>query len=54
MELTSSAFEEGDTIPTEHTCDGRDLSPALRWSDAPEETGAFALVVDDPDAPAGT
>lgn len=54
MELTSSAFEEGKTIPTEHTCDGQDLSPALQWSGAPEETGAFALVVDDPDAPAGT
>lgn len=54
MELTSSSFEEGETIPRQHTCDGQDLSPALRWSGVPEETGAFALVVDDPDAPAGT
>ncbi|HKA31969.1 MAG TPA: YbhB/YbcL family Raf kinase inhibitor-like protein, partial [Candidatus Binatia bacterium] len=37
-----------------HTCDGGDVSPALSWTDPPAGTRAFALVVDDPDAPGGT
>ena len=53
MELTSAAFQEGGTIPTEHTCDGLDISPALSWSGAPEGTQSFALILDDPDAPGG-
>ncbi|MBI1966384.1 MAG: YbhB/YbcL family Raf kinase inhibitor-like protein [Gemmatimonadetes bacterium] len=52
--LTSSAFTEGATIPTKHTCDGTDMSPALAWSGAPANAKAFALIADDPDAPAGT
>src|SRR5436309_13694073 len=54
LSLTSSAFQEGDAIPTRHTCDGADVSPALTWRGAPAGTAAFALIVDDPDAPAGT
>lgn len=52
--LTSPAFKEGETIPARHTEDGPDLSPRLRWSEPPEGTMSFALVVDDPDAPRGT
>ena len=52
--LTSGAFAAGATIPREHTCDGKDASPPLAWRDPPAGTKAFALVVDDPDAPAGT
>jgi Raf kinase inhibitor-like YbhB/YbcL family protein len=51
LELTSPAFSEGGTIPRQHTCEGRDVSPALAWSGAPEKTRSFALIVDDPDAP---
>jgi len=54
LSLTSGAFQEGDTIPTRHTCDAADVSPALTWRGAPAGTAAFALIVDDPDAPAGT
>lgn len=54
MKLTSSAFEQGAVIPTKHTCDGADVSPPLAWSDVPAGTAAFALICDDPDAPAGT
>jgi Raf kinase inhibitor-like YbhB/YbcL family protein len=54
MKLESKAFKAGGVIPAAHTCDGRDASPDLIWSDPPEGTAAFALVCDDPDAPAGT
>jgi Raf kinase inhibitor-like YbhB/YbcL family protein len=54
MQLRSSAFPDGTTIPRRFTCDGTDLSPALDWSDAPETTRSFVLLCDDPDAPAGT
>jgi Raf kinase inhibitor-like YbhB/YbcL family protein len=53
FELTSTAFPHDGTIPERLTCDGGDLSPALAWKDPPGQTKAFALVCDDPDAPAG-
>lgn len=54
LELRSEAFDEGGEIPDEYTCDGEDVSPPLTWSGAPGETETFALIMDDPDAPAGT
>ena len=54
MKLTSAAFAEGGTIPAKYTCDGLDVSPPLAWSSVPAGTKAFALIADDPDAPAGT
>ncbi len=48
--LTSPSFEDGGPIPSQHTCDGQDVSPALSWYGAPEETQSFALIVDDPNA----
>jgi hypothetical protein len=50
LTVTSAAFKEGATIPTRYTCSGEDISSALVWSGAPENTKAFALVFDDPDA----
>jgi Raf kinase inhibitor-like YbhB/YbcL family protein len=52
--LESSAFGAGADIPPRHTCDGDDLSPPLHWHGAPDGTVTFALIVEDPDAPAGT
>jgi Raf kinase inhibitor-like YbhB/YbcL family protein len=52
--LKSSAFADGQALPTEFTCDGADQSPPLQWSEPPSGTKSFALVVDDPDAPSGT
>jgi Raf kinase inhibitor-like YbhB/YbcL family protein len=48
--LISPSFADGGAIPSKHTCDGADVSPALSWSGAPAGTAAFALIVDDPDA----
>ena len=52
--LSSTAFEDGKQMPAEFSCDGGDKSPPLKWSEPPEGTKSFALVVDDPDAPSGT
>ncbi len=49
--LTSPAFAHQGEIPTRHTCEGQDLSPALIWSGLPARTQSLALIVDDPDAP---
>jgi hypothetical protein len=53
FELTSLAFAPGQPIPAKYTCDGQDISPPLQWHDAPQGTRSFALIMDDPDAPAG-
>jgi Raf kinase inhibitor-like YbhB/YbcL family protein len=49
--LTSPAFANNGNIPAQYTCDGVDISPPLSWSDAPQGTRSFALIVEDPDAP---
>jgi len=49
--LTSSAFEQGKTIPEKYTGKGEDVSPPLAWSNLPEGTQELALICDDPDAP---
>lgn len=54
MSLQSSSFAQGQPIPQKYTCDGDDASPQLQWSNAPQGTKSFALITDDPDAPAGT
>ncbi len=51
--LTSTAFEEGQHIPLDHTADGKDRSPPLKWTDPPAGTRSFALLCEDPDARRG-
>jgi Raf kinase inhibitor-like YbhB/YbcL family protein len=52
--LKSTAFAPGTEIPKKHSCEAADVSPALEWSGSPARTVSFALIMDDPDAPAGT
>ena len=54
MNLTSSAFTQGQPIPEKFSCKGADRSPALAWTEPPAGTKSFALIMDDPDAPVGT
>jgi Raf kinase inhibitor-like YbhB/YbcL family protein len=54
--LQSTAFKDGDMLPTENTCAvtgsaGSGSSPPLSWSGAPGNTRAFALVEQDMDVP---
>lgn len=53
INVGSAAFTEGGMIPKQFTCDGADISPPLSWSTLPEGTKSIAIIVDDPDAPAG-
>lgn len=48
--LISPMFGAGGTIPRPYTCDGRDVSPPLRWTAPPRATRSFSLVVTDLDA----
>ncbi len=54
MEIKSSAFKAGESIPSKYTCDNIDISPDIEWSKVPNGTKTFALIMDDPDAPSGT
>ncbi|MFH0985322.1 MAG: YbhB/YbcL family Raf kinase inhibitor-like protein [Candidatus Omnitrophota bacterium] len=52
LELRSSAFSEGERIPSDFTCEGADMSPPLAWSGVPDNAESLAIIVEDPDAPA--
>ena len=53
MKIASSAFREGESIPSKFTCDGGDTSPPLQIGDVPAGAKTLALIADDPDAPGG-
>ncbi|MET0249190.1 MAG: YbhB/YbcL family Raf kinase inhibitor-like protein [Sphingobium sp.] len=52
LALSSPAFADGARLPERFTADGDGVSPPLIWDSPPEDTVAFALVVEDADAPA--
>lgn len=54
MRISSPAFDANQKIPQKFTCDGEDISPSLVIEEIPEGAETLALIVDDPDAPAGT
>ncbi len=56
FELTSSAYAEGETIPTIHECGppvtngpGDNVSPPLSWTSGPAGTKSYAIVMHDLD-----
>lgn len=53
IQITSSAFTQGQPIPKKYTGDGVDVSPPLAWSNLPTGVKELALICDDPDAPNG-
>jgi Raf kinase inhibitor-like YbhB/YbcL family protein len=51
LTLTSPAFADGGRMPARLTCDGKDISPPLRWTAPPRGTRDLRLTLFDPDAP---
>jgi Raf kinase inhibitor-like YbhB/YbcL family protein len=51
IQLTSSAFTDGGSIPRQYTCDGANQSPPLAWTGVPAGTATLALRVQDIDTP---
>lgn len=54
LEVRSPSWPHGGSIPSIHTCDGPNVSPALEWSPGPEGTVCYALICEEPDAPLGS
>ncbi|EGE58972.1 putative phosphatidylethanolamine-binding protein [Rhizobium etli CNPAF512] len=59
MKLTSKDLTSGKTMADAQVfnsfgCTGKNISPELTWSGAPEGTKSFAVMVYDPDAPTGS
>jgi Raf kinase inhibitor-like YbhB/YbcL family protein len=51
FKLTSSAYAEGSMIPTQYSCaDPNAASPALSWTNPPNNTQSFAVIMHDTDA----
>ena len=53
LSLHSPIFSNGGAIPDRYSRLGRNLSPPLRWTDAPAATKSFIMVMEDADAPPG-
>ena len=51
MNITSTAFENNEAIPSQYTCDGENITPPLAFSEIPEDTESLALIVEDADIP---
>ncbi|GAA0231136.1 YbhB/YbcL family Raf kinase inhibitor-like protein [Haladaptatus pallidirubidus] len=54
VQFSTPAFEDGNRIPQEFTCEGQNISPPLDIESVPDEVNSLAIIVDDPDAPSGT
>ncbi len=54
MKIISPVFKSNEKIPAKYTCQGDDINPQLEISDIPKNAKSLALIMDDPDAPAGT
>ena len=51
LSISSPAFAHNGEIPSNYTCQGKDVSPPLEWAGIPENAASPVLIVDDPDAP---
>jgi Raf kinase inhibitor-like YbhB/YbcL family protein len=54
IDVSSSAFADGGTIPERYSLLGGNVSPPLSWSGVPEDAVELAVLMQDPDAPSGT
>ena len=49
-----SVFEDGGFIPKKYTCDGENVNPPLKFKNLAKNAKSIVVIVEDPDAPAGT
>lgn len=54
IKLSSPAFSDGASIPIKYTCDGQGINPPLEISGISQNAKSLVLLMEDPDAPAGT
>src|SRR2546430_17705735 len=53
MKITSSAFQEGGTIPDKFSRSAQNVNPPLRIEGAPAEAKSLLLIMEDLGAPVG-
>jgi Raf kinase inhibitor-like YbhB/YbcL family protein len=53
MTLSTTAWSDGGQMPAKYTQAGAEVSPPLTWSNVPDSTASFVLIVHDPDAATG-
>ncbi len=53
IKIHSSAFKNGEFIPSKYTCEGSNISPELNWTVNANGIKSFAIILSDPDAPGG-
>ena len=47
--LKSTAYSDSGRIPALYSCDGKNISPELSWSNPPDKTQSYALIFSSPD-----
>jgi Raf kinase inhibitor-like YbhB/YbcL family protein len=52
--VSTPHFGNGQRIPVDYTCDGRDVAPQLLWRGVHPDAAELAILMEDPDAPSGT
>lgn len=53
LTITSPAFTDGGPIPSQYTCEGKGVNPALQIGTIPDKAQCLALIIEDPDATRG-
>lgn len=51
MKISSTAFADNGSLPSQYTCDGQSISPPLQIGEVPANAKSLALILRDPDAP---
>lgn len=49
LQLMSSAFQDGETLPAQYTCEGENEIPPLEISGVPDGTKSLMLILSNPD-----
>ncbi|MCW6158376.1 MAG: YbhB/YbcL family Raf kinase inhibitor-like protein [Thermoplasmatales archaeon] len=53
LSIEIKGIRQGETIPVDYTCDGKNYSPQINIKETPDGSKSLALIVEDPDAPVG-